>query len=271
MVAPSDDEVVAHALHDEMRLKDSAIDNSEDYLNKLRWAVCVLGGARYLTPTPPLPQVVDADRTPEARIQARVVVRQVRHAIDTFRDARRGGLLRSRNQLIWAGLLTGLFAYKVLALAIVLGAHPRTITAAVAFYLVGAVIGLFDQLRAGAGATADEDEFGLERTRLLYSPILSGLAAVGGVLITAMLYATLSGHVVTATTVTAANEAASTATQLEIPALNRIFDLHEHRFGLVLAAVFGLTPGLLVDRLQGQANQYRADLQSTNAQNRAKP
>ena len=41
--------------------------------------------------------------------------------------------------------------------------------------------------------------------------------------------------------------------------------------GLVIAAVFGLTPGLLIDRLQGQANQFKADLRSTNAQERSKP
>ena len=52
---------------------------------------------------------------------------------------------------------------------------------------------------------------------------------------------------------------------LELPPLWMVFDLDEDRFGLVFSAGFGLTPSLLGDRLQGQANRYKADLESTSA------
>jgi len=52
----------------------------------------------------------------------------------------------------------------------------------------------------------------------------------------------------------------------EVPPLERVFDLQENRFSLLIAAVFGLTPGLLVERLQNQATRYTSELQSTSAQ-----
>jgi hypothetical protein len=170
----------------------------------------------------------------------------------------------------------------------------EAIIAAAAFFLVGAVVGLFDQLRRGSGTeTAPEEDYGLARARLLYIPLLSGLAAVGGVLVTAMLYGTLNDTippnevaaatpppavvVAAAATPSATTVPAAAATPPagsagvrgftpDVPALDRVFDLQDNRFSLVIAAVFGLTPGFLVDRLQNQAARYTSELQSTSAQ-----
>jgi hypothetical protein len=49
------------------------------------------------------------------------------------------------------------------------------------------------------------------------------------------------------------------------PKLTDIFDLTKNLFGLVVAAVFGLTPGLLFERLQQQADRYKADLKSSRS------
>jgi hypothetical protein len=51
----------------------------------------------------------------------------------------------------------------------------------------------------------------------------------------------------------------------QIPPLDNIFDLDKNLIGLLVAAVFGLTPGLLFDRLQQQADKYKADLKSSQA------
>lgn len=48
-----------------------------------------------------------------------------------------------------------------------------------------------------------------------------------------------------------------------LPKLEDIFDLNKNLIGLFVAAVFGLTPGLLFDRLQQQADRYKADLKSS--------
>jgi hypothetical protein len=291
-------EVIANGASDEMRLKDSGIDNSTDYLDKLRWAVVTLGGGQYLSGYPPLPTIEPEDQTPEAKHQARAVLREVRRVINEYRDARREGLVRSRNQLLWTGIVTSLAAYALLAIAVLTVPDGRVgreaIIAAAAFFLVGAVVGLFDQLRRGSGTeTAPEEDYGVTRARLLYIPLLSGLAAVGGVLVTAMLYGTLNntippneaaaatpGATATATVVatpgaTVVVEATVTPTPEpegvreftpDVPALDSVFDLQENRFSLLIAAVFGLTPGLLVERLQNQATRYTSELQSTSAQ-----
>jgi len=47
------------------------------------------------------------------------------------------------------------------------------------------------------------------------------------------------------------------------PSLGDIFDLRENLIGLLVAAVFGLAPGALFNRLQQQADRYNADLKSS--------
>jgi len=93
--------------------------------------------------------------------------------------------------------------------------------------------------------------------------VLSGLAAIGGVVVVAMLHASLSGAIVEYAAPVGPGEVVPT---LEAPPLALIFDLDANRFGVVLAAIFGLTPSLLVARVQGLANRYQADLQSTAVQ-----
>jgi hypothetical protein len=119
------------------------------------------------------------------------------------------------------------------------------VTAAIAFYLVGAVVGLFGELygtsRRRRGIVED---YGLSIARLLTVPLLAGIAAVGGVLLTR-----LSG----------------TATSDGLPALAQIFSLQKYSFGLVIAAIFGLTPGLLLDRLSQQPEDYKKELAQTGA------
>ena len=223
------------------------------------------------------PGAAKVDWTPPASAQARFILRDVRHAINQYRDARREGLARARNQLIWTGLITGLLAYSLLAFAVLVAVPYKSLIAGLVFFLVGAVVGLFDQLRVSTATESGTEDFGLGQARLFYTPVLSGLAAIGGVLITAMLYASLSGPLLTFTYPTpsatpdasaggnALNQARSAQVDLAPPRLDQNFDLEDDRFGLVIAAVFGLTPSLLVARLQGQADRYKADLQSTSA------
>ncbi len=53
---------------------------------------------------------------------------------------------------------------------------------------------------------------------------------------------------------------------LDPPPLSSIFDLRKNEFGFIIAAVFGLVPGLLVERLQGEVKRYQADMKSTSTQ-----
>ena len=86
--------------------------------------------------------------------------------INDYRDSRREGIVRSRNRLFATGLFAGFTAYAVLALALVEEVARRWIAAGVAYYLVGAVIGLFQQLRAASAAdTVTEEDYGLATAR----------------------------------------------------------------------------------------------------------
>jgi hypothetical protein len=77
----------------------------------------------------------------------------------------------------------------------------------------------------------------------------------------AMLYPTLN---------VALNPAESAGTaSVTVPTSSEIFSLTDNRFGLVVAAVFGLTPDLLINRLQGQADRFKTDLQNTSVQTRS--
>jgi hypothetical protein len=54
------------------------------------------------------------------------------------------------------------------------------------------------------------------------------------------------------------------------PNLEDIFDFKKNLIGLFVAAVFGLAPGLLFDRLQQQADRYKADLKSSKSTEEAR-
>jgi hypothetical protein len=278
-----------------MRLKNSRISNSDDLLGKLRWAVAILGGRDYLTPAPQLREIRKDELTPQARARALIVVSNVRRAINRCRSTNLDALVRVRNLMMWTGALTLLFVYAILAIAVVCDVGEKAVASGVAFYVVGALVGLFNQLRSDSGSSAPiEGDFGLARARLYFVPVHSGIAAVLGVLFSVVLSASLDEPVLdfAQPPVHVANIPAARATDLggaendetpggqdagdvdaddtetgdrEIPPLPAIFDLQQNRFGLLVAAIFGLTPGLLVSRLQGQANQISSDLRSVTA------
>ncbi len=265
----SNAEVVAAATFNETRLRGSTIEGSADLLEKLRRAVVTLSsdGAGYLVDMPkrerdPWYRVLgggirsfrrsnEAEDTVRAReSEARHVIREVLHSLNEFRDDRVAGLIRARNNLYVTVFVTGLSAHLLLGLALIRNAPTPQITAMSAFYLIGAIVGLFRQLNSASSVdTTKEPDYGLSTARIAHTPLFSGLAAVGGVTLIALL-----GAVIPA-------ETGST----DIPSLQQIFDLTKNEFGLVGAAAFGLTPRLLIKRLEQQAEQYKDDLRSTAA------
>lgn len=284
-------DVVGAALTDEMRLKDSAIANSDDILFKLRTAVRVIGGGhaqRYLTP-PAAEGDIAANTTTAigstttdgtgsrvasdsggldeaaAEIQARAVLRDIRRTITDFRDDKWEGLARARTRLIVTGACTGLTGYALLALAILGRARADLILGAAAFYLVGATVGLFNQLRRAALDQTAIEDFGFSRTRLIATPMLSGIAAVAGVLLAGLLYAVAGESRLIYQDLGDVGALSGGSATLSPDLMSAVFDVGRNPFGLLVAATFGLTPDLLVDRLQHQADRFRRDLSSTNA------
>jgi len=90
-------------------------------------------------------------------------------------------------------------------------------------------------------------------------PLFSGLAGVAGVVLIAMVSPVIT------TTVSRSPSGGQTAAT---PSLSDIFNLSTHPFSLIIAAVFGLTPTLLLDQLLKQTEQYQVDLKSSEPTNR---
>ena len=160
--------------------------------------------------------------------------------------------MRARNRLFATVVFTGLVAYAGLGLALLAGAGTTQIIAGGTFYLIGASVGLFRQLRQAATAdTVTEEDFGLSMVRLVYTPLASGLAAIGGVVLTA--YAT------------ALNPGLSSdgETSVTVPRLSQVFDIADNPLGLIAAAVFGFAPSLLASTLQSRADQWKEELKSS--------
>lgn len=234
------DRVLREALGDEMRLEGSKIPQRDALLARLRTAVVSLSptAGQYLI-KPPEPKPEAGSTTAEAAKDARAALMQVRAAIAEFRDSRREALVRARNRLYGTVIFSGITGCTFLFLAILSGATKTEIVAASAFYLVGGVVGLVKQLHSAAtGSTAAQDDYGLGVVRLIQTPLLAGLAAIGGVVLVSLTQGQGQASLDLTTT----------------------FDLGKNPYGLVVAAFFGLTPSLLLSSLQQRIDQYRTDL-----------
>ena len=96
---------------DKLRLDDSAIHNQERLQSLLSQAEHYLG-----------------DASTEA--EGRADFRKVRHAINEYRDSRVDGLVRARNGLMRTILVTGLIAYMLLGLAMLMGVSSTAVGSA---------------------------------------------------------------------------------------------------------------------------------------------
>ena len=221
---------IAQATRDIQRLMNATMPHRDQLVKRLQQAIAVLSASEAGRPV-----------TPEDRAKAIVILSEVRYEINNFRDNTWEGIVQVRNRLVGASVVLGLAAYALLGLAIFAGAPQRTIIWISAYFLIGALAGLFVRLQAEWTADTAVDDFGLSTARLLHIPWISGLAAVGGVLVTSVAYARMT------------NAESS-------PELTAIFG--SHPFLLVVAAVFGLTPDLFIRRLTQQAERYEEDLKS---------
>jgi hypothetical protein len=187
---------------------------------------------------------------------ARIALREVRSTLNSFRDKSWEGIARARNRLLTSIAVTGAVTHILLCIAIlssnvpVVGHPPMALIAATAFYLIGAVTGLFGRFYNESVAGSAVDDFGFSAARLVATPLLSGLAGIGGVLVTVMV---------------AALGSTALGNDMSVPVmLNNIFQLDPRL--LFAAAVFGLTPNLLIKGLQEKAKKFESDLQSSKAE-----
>jgi hypothetical protein len=244
------EEITYGAMRDQMALQGSAISAKDQLLNSLLQAAKVLQPAAgvYLNgQQPDSSSGTQAD--PQEEAMARAALRRIRNVVNSLQDRGWEGLLRARNRLLASIAITGIATHVLLCITILLDGiptpsnHPDPLVAATAFYLVGAVTGLFSRFYQESMTGSAVDDFGFSTTRLIATPLLSGLAGIGGVLLLTTLTA-LGGL--------------GTQNGLE---LGQIFVV-KAQF-LLMAAVFGLTPNLLITGLQNTARKYESDIQSS--------
>lgn len=198
-------------------------------------------------------QVIDVT----TELEARSALREVRRTINEFRKGLWEGLVTIRNQLIGTTIITGLPAYVMLCIAIIAGAPQASIMAATIFYTVGALTGLFGRLYIESKTDTAADDYDLTLARIVVTPVLAGLAAVGGVLLTTMLSLTVL-------------KSPALQTSNQQLGLGVIYNLNSNTFGIIIAAIFGLTPNLFINILQDKAKDLTDQLQKSTASEQGK-
>jgi hypothetical protein len=266
-------EIIYGAMRDKMALQGSEISAKDELLDTLIHAVMVLQPAAgvYLKEHQPDKNSItladlkerafeeflsrqgislqqdNNDTSNMAKATARSALRRVKRALNTLQDRGWEGLLRARNRLLAAIAITGIATHIMLCITILTAFRDRdSIIAATAFYLVGAISGLFGRFYQESLAGSAVDDFGFSTARLIATPLLSGLAGIGGVLVLI--------------TLTALGGSALHPSNGQL-ALAQIFDVKPQ--SLLMAAVFGLTPNLLIKGLQNTARKYESAIQSS--------
>ena len=267
--------VVSRALYDERRIRGSNMADQNDLITKLQ------AGRRFLR----ISRCFDGDTATSAQQaqsdtgaqsqehdlaeqwEVRAVLCEIRRSLNEFRDDSRDALVRARNRVVRTGGYTALAMYVLVSLGIVMQTPIDMIVAAASYFLVGAIVGLFSRLRTESEAERAIEDFGLSSARLIHRPLFSGLAAICGVVLIGMLSGPLNSPLVPAGNVVGP----VSGVPAQVVPLDHIFDLQKYPFGLILAALFGLTPSLLIRRLEQETDKYKIDLKSTASSARAEP
>jgi hypothetical protein len=174
---------------------------------------------------------------------AREVIRQIRHTLNLYQDHLRETLVRLRNHVLIAIALTGFVTYLLVCNIILWHAHVLSIKTATAYYLIGVIGGLFVRFYNESNNKDSPEDYGLFVSRLVATPLLSGLAGIGGVLVTATISTLGSAHL-----------------------LATIFNYPPNLDYLIAATLFGSAPNLIIGSLQQRAQKYTTQLQNSKGE-----
>jgi len=260
--------LLGDALHDKLRLAGAGIrrDQLEAALAAAVNVIDPKGFERYFAPTmqagnveattvvgqpasraaeAPSPVLTDPADEPLAR----AVLREVRHALNSFTQDAMEGIVRARNRLWRAITLTATTTFLLVGIAVLSNVPKPQLVAASVFFLVAAVVGLFNLLRAQATADSGVEDFNMFEARLVHTPLISGLAGVAGVVLVAVApYLTGSAPASDGQTLLAG-----------------IFNLDTNHAGLLVAAAFGLAPERIIGPLQDQTEKLKGQVKAGKA------
>jgi hypothetical protein len=275
-IVESEAEIVGDALHDDLSLEDSGLKNRFTLRRMIRDAMPAISPAAadaLFRPVPALPQTAALLMRAQAQThelighEAREALREVRFAINDYRDDIVDSFARGRNRLIWTYLMVAISTYVLLGLGMLSEVPKPALVSVSALYMVGALVGLFSRLRIEASRPSTNDDYGLYLARLLTGPLLSGLAGVAGVYLVAQAPAFLGPITEIGSAAASPAPSASPSPSEVVTAaaqarpLADIYDLAKNHLAFAVSAVFGLAPGLLTARLQQQVDRLERDLQ----------
>ncbi len=180
---------------------------------------------------PPSPSTANNEQ------EARSDIRKVKAALHNFTNQRWDGLVRARNQLMVTAFLTAFFTYILVIIAILANVPSMNTLDAMVFYFLGAIVGLFGRLLDERNADTVIDDYGLSMARILVTPLISGLAALVGVL-----------FVTTSATI------------------DSIYKINLQN--LLFASVLGFAPNILISFLQNKSEAIKGQIKSTSPSDR---
>jgi hypothetical protein len=169
----------------------------------------------------------------------RGAVCEIQFAINEFRTHRYAGLVQARNLLLGASAVGGVALYALLWLA--LGMDGTHVGWWLAFYLVGAMVGIMNVLYTQASVDSSVEDYSLSTARVLVAPQLAGIAALIGVLLTA------------STAMTQGSDASTAA------AASQFF----RPVNFLAAAGFALSPGVVLSGLRKKTEDYKQEIKSS--------
>jgi hypothetical protein len=243
--------VVADALHDQLRLTGAEI-KGDGLKAALAGAVKVIDSASYRRYFAPVAEAQPSDSSTPANDEppdiaaALAVLREVRHVVNAYFEDKSESIVRARNRLWRAILLTATMTFLLVGLAVLMNVQKEQLLAASVFFLVAAIVGLFNRLRLQAKADSAVEDFNLFEARLVHTPLISGLAGVAGVFLVAVT-------------------PAATSQSLTDVELSGIFDLGHNLLGIVVAAAFGLAPDRIIGSLYDQTERLKSQLNKGKA------
>jgi len=253
--------VIESANYDELSLKDSSVPGSNDLLKLLDDAIDTLNSnskgpkqssmqnqsghsqqslalsmlvlRKKVTNPPSLSAANNGQDSQQSEQEARADIRKVKSALHKFTNERWDGLVRARNQLMGTAFLTAFFTYILVIIAILANVPTMNTIDAMVFYFLGAIVGLFGRLFDERNADKVIDDYGLSTTRIIVTPLISGLAALVGI-----LFVTTSSTIETIYKISLQN--------------------------LVFAAILGFAPNILINSLQSKSEEIKGQIKGAS-------
>jgi hypothetical protein len=268
----SDEALPAAARIELLRFGASDIGGRDEAIAQLQAALTLLDSADGKPPA----GAATTPTSPNNALQARHIIEVMRAKADQYRDKARIGLARARSDVTRTLTMTTTLSYALFWTVIearygfefaqqttLTGQQQAVVnvlemgTGAITLFLWGALVGLFGQLwlKWNANPDAGEDDFGLAISRVIAEPVLAGVAGMCGVVVLTFGGPLLNsglGGLTNGTVAAAAN-------------LQNAFLPGTSPASLLFAALFALSPNLLISRLQQAGSTLQQNLSNSSA------